>query len=56
VWPESGGVSDETQDVGRGLDGERFHEPSPSATGRHRMCLSDARDLKPTKPARFEVS
>ncbi len=31
----------ETEDVGWGFDGERFHGPSPSATGGHRMCLSD---------------
>lgn len=41
VRPEAEGVSDETEDIGRGFDGERFHGPSPSATGGHRMCLSD---------------
>ncbi|MCU1569184.1 MAG: hypothetical protein JWQ56_4121 [Pseudarthrobacter sp.] len=35
VWPMK------TEDVGGGFDGERFHVPSPSATGRHLMCLSD---------------
>jgi len=34
------GVPDETEDVGWGFDGERFHVPSPSAAGGHRMCLS----------------
>ncbi|BCW44968.1 hypothetical protein StoSoilB5_21520 [Arthrobacter sp. StoSoilB5] len=42
MWPEAEGVAYETEDVGWGFDGERFHGPSPSAAGGHRMCLSDS--------------
>jgi hypothetical protein len=41
LGPEPQGVADETEDVGGGFDGERFHVLSPSAAGRHRVCQSD---------------
>ncbi|WP_404497401.1 DUF1016 N-terminal domain-containing protein [Arthrobacter sp. GAS37] len=30
LWPDAQGVADETEDIGRGFDGERFHDLSPS--------------------------